>query len=126
MSNITKSRQTPTLRQLEEQGGPVEPYDKRILRSVPVQGRSRATLKSIVDAATDLLADPEVGRELMTTALVAETVGVSIGIIYRYFEDVVAIMDYVWPQRRDTVMIRWTLEGATVTAVETPSVTEPA
>ncbi len=131
MSTTTRPRQTPTLRQLEAEFGPIQPYDGRFLRSTPVQGRSKVTLKSIVDAAESLLADPEVGRELMTTALIADKVKVSIGIIYRYFEDVVSIMDYVWPQRRDTIMIRWVNESTTATAieapaVEAPTVTEPA
>lgn len=125
MSITIKPRQTPTLRQLEEQdGAPVLPYDERFLRHVPTQGRSTNTLAHIVDAAEKLLEDPEVGRELITTAHIGEMVGVPIGTVYRYFEDIVAILDYVWPQRRDTVRIRFDLVSAT--AVEADVVTEPA
>ena len=120
----TKVRQTPTLRQLESEGETILPFDERFLRTAPVQKRSKKTLQDLVSAAQELLSDPDIGRELLTTALVAEKVGVSIGILYRYFEDEIAIMDYVWPQRRDTIMIRWEAVSATATEIEVEATPE--
>ena len=70
------------------------------LRIIPVQHRSHVRIEQIVAAALIVLA--QIGRDRFTTADVAREAKVSIGTIYRYFADGVAILDYVWPDRRDT------------------------
>ena len=57
-------------------------------------------IEQIVAAALIVLARN--GRDRFTTADIAAEAGVSIGTIYRYFADRVAILDHVWPNRRDT------------------------
>jgi len=115
----TTPRVTPTLQQIQEELGPdtpVEPYNPRFLRKIPEQQRSRDKIKAIVTAAEKLLSDPNIGLNWINTALIAEkvvlhagtaheTIGISIGSLYSYFEDDVALLDYVWPQRV-TVLIR--------------------
>ena len=118
-----KVRKTPTLRSLVLlDGKPIERHDKRFLRHVPTQARSVVTLNLIVDAAERLLADPTVGRDWFNTStllkelhrvdkLANKKAGVtvktkrSIGTIYRYFEDFVALLDYLWPERPNDVFI---------------------
>ncbi|MDQ4137690.1 MAG: TetR family transcriptional regulator [Actinomycetota bacterium] len=64
--------------------------EKRLLRNAPVQARSAARLAALLDAAASVL--EEVGMERLTTALVAERAGASIGTVYRYFPDRVALL----------------------------------
>ena len=73
-------------------------------RFAPVQERSRKTVDKLVRAAKELLADPEVGRDRFTTAMVAERAGVSIGTFYRYFSDRVDLLDAIWLNRRDSYL----------------------
>lgn len=63
---------------------------KRLLRHAPVQARSAARLTTLLDATASVLA--EVGMERLTTALVAERAGASIGTVYRYFPDRVTLL----------------------------------
>lgn len=64
--------------------------EKRLLRNAPVQARSAARLTALLDATASVLAD--VGMERLTTALVAERAGASIGTVYRYFPDRVTLL----------------------------------
>lgn len=54
-------------------------------RRSPRQARSRATWEAIVEAAAQIL--ERGGPEALTTNLVAERAGVSIGTLYQYFSD---------------------------------------
>lgn len=74
-----------------------------LLRNRPVQARSQARLEQLEAAAREALADPEIGRDRITTADVARISGTSIGTVYRYFPDRVAILDRVWPDRQSPV-----------------------
>lgn len=67
------------------------------IRNVPVQHRSAARLAALETAARNVI--NEVGRDAFTTAQVAERAGVSIGTVYRYFVNKIAILDHVWPNR---------------------------
>jgi Bacterial regulatory proteins, tetR family len=67
------------------------------LRHEPVQKRAVVTLEKIAAAAREALATH--GRDRLTTAHVAELAGVSIGTVYRYFPDRVAVLDAVAPYR---------------------------
>lgn len=60
------------------------------LRTQPVRARSSARVQTLIDAAAAVT--EEVGIEHVTTNLVAEHAGCSIGTFYRYFPDRVAIL----------------------------------
>lgn len=60
------------------------------LRRVPVQGRSVARVRRMLDACADLI--DEVGYEGLTTTLLAERAGVAIGSVYQFFPDKRAIV----------------------------------
>lgn len=60
------------------------------LRSEPVQSRARETLDRILGATEEILA--EVGPDQATTRMIAERAGVSVGSLYRFFPDKVAIV----------------------------------
>lgn len=60
------------------------------LRNEPVQARSAARLETLLDAAAAVV--DEIGYERLTTAMVAERAGASIGTVYRYFPDRIALL----------------------------------
>jgi AcrR family transcriptional regulator len=64
-----------------------------LLRNEPVQARSTARLTSLLDAAAAAI--DAVGFERLTTAMVAERAGASIGTVYRYFPDRIAVLQSV-------------------------------
>jgi AcrR family transcriptional regulator len=55
-----------------------------------VQARSAARLEALLDAAAEIV--DEVGYERLTTAMVAERAGASIGTVYRYYPDRIALL----------------------------------
>lgn len=61
-----------------------------LLRNEPVQARSTARLSSLLDAAAGIV--DEIGYERLTTAMVAERAGASIGTVYRYFPDRIVVL----------------------------------
>lgn len=67
------------------------------LRNEPVQRRSTARLAALEAAAEQAIA--EEGIDKFTTADVARIAGCSIGTVYRYFPDRVAILDRLQPNR---------------------------
>lgn len=69
------------------------------LRHEPVQARSTARLQGIEAAAEQAIV--EVGIDRFTTADVARIAGCSIGTVYRYFPDRVAILDRLRPHRNE-------------------------
>jgi AcrR family transcriptional regulator len=60
------------------------------VRNEPVQARSSERIDALLDAASEVVA--EVGIERLTTAMVAERAGASIGTVYRYFPDRIAVL----------------------------------
>ncbi|MCS5733116.1 TetR/AcrR family transcriptional regulator [Herbiconiux daphne] len=60
------------------------------VRNEPVQARSSERIGALLDAASAVVA--EVGIERLTTAMVAERAGASIGTVYRYFPDRIAVL----------------------------------
>ena len=68
-----------------------DPIANDRLRNAPVQARSRARLRQVLDAADEILADE--GPSAFTTTRVAELAGVSIGSVYRFFPDKAAIVE---------------------------------
>lgn len=60
------------------------------IRVSPVQQRSAARLTKLLDAAAAII--DETGYELLTTAMIAERAQASIGTVYRYFPDRIAVL----------------------------------
>lgn len=63
----------------------------RQVRTEPIQQRSAARLSALLDAAAVVV--DEVGFDRITTAMVAERAGASIGTVYRYYPDRVAVLE---------------------------------
>jgi AcrR family transcriptional regulator len=61
-----------------------------LLRASPVQARSNKRVSALLDAAAAII--HRRGYEELTTAAVANEAGASIGTVYRYFEDRVAVL----------------------------------
>ncbi len=61
-----------------------------LIRNEPVQARSTARLAALLDAAAHVV--HEIGYERLTTAMVAERASASIGTVYRYFPDRIAVL----------------------------------
>jgi AcrR family transcriptional regulator len=61
-----------------------------VLRNEPVQARSTARLVTLLDSAAAVI--DEIGYERLTTAMVAERAGASIGTVYRYFPDRIVVL----------------------------------
>ncbi len=70
-----------------------------LLRHEPVQARSNARLTALLDAAAATI--DAVGYERLTTAMVAERAGASIGTVYRYFPDRIAVLHGVAARATD-------------------------
>ncbi len=62
----------------------------RMVRTEPIQQRSAARLDALLDSAAYVI--DQVGMERMTTAMIADHAGASIGTVYRYFPDRVAVL----------------------------------
>src|SRR5580698_7854134 len=72
------------------------------LRNEPVQARSTARLSALLDAAAAAIA--ELGYERLTTAMVAERAGASIGTVYRYFPDRIAVLQALAGRNLDRIL----------------------
>jgi AcrR family transcriptional regulator len=66
------------------------PDGAALLRNEPVQARSTARLAGLLDAAAAII--DEIGYERLTTAMVADRAGASIGTVYRYFPDRIVVL----------------------------------
>jgi len=80
------------------------------LRNEPVQARSTARLAGLLDAAAAVV--DEIGFERLTTAMVAERAGASIGTVYRYFPDRLAILQALGARNLERVLSSVTEEVA--------------
>ena len=72
------------------------------MRKAPRQARSRATIDAMLDAAAHILGDR--GWTGLTTNAVAETAGVSIGSLYQYFPNKLALIEAVRRRHFDEVL----------------------
>lgn len=72
------------------------------MRRQPRQARSRATADAILDAAAHILG--ERGWAGLTTNAAAETAGVSIGSLYQYFPNKLALIEAVRQRHLDQVL----------------------
>jgi len=76
----------------------------RPLRRVPVQGRSVARVKRMLDACAHLV--DEIGYEALTTTLLAERAGVAIGSVYQFFPDKRAIVQALTLRNMESYLAR--------------------
>ncbi|MCR8671884.1 TetR/AcrR family transcriptional regulator [Agrococcus sp. HG114] len=88
------------------------------VRHEPVQARAALRIEALLDAAAAVVV--EHGIEHLTTALVAERAGASIGTVYRYFPDRVAVL--VALAERNLERMRLAIER--VLLAEHPSLSE--
>jgi AcrR family transcriptional regulator len=72
------------------------------LRNEPVQARSAARLSALLDGAAQIV--DEVGYERLTTAMIAERAGASIGTVYRYFPDRIAVLQALAARNLERVL----------------------
>jgi AcrR family transcriptional regulator len=86
-------------------------------RAVPAQARSRERYERILDAATAVFA--EVGYEAATTEAIAERAETSIGSVYRFFPNKLALFQALIPRYLDQV--RAIFEGLVVEEPPAPS-----
>jgi AcrR family transcriptional regulator len=84
-----------------------------LIRNEPMQARSTARLAALLDAAAAVVA--EIGYERLTTAMVAEGAGASIGTVYRYFPDRIAVLQSLAARNEERLTER------VVTAVAEPA-----
>jgi AcrR family transcriptional regulator len=70
-------------------------------RKTPVQERSAASVEAIREAAIQVLLS--VGKERLTTTLVAARAGVSVGTLYQYFPNKSSLLQAVLKAHLDTV-----------------------
>lgn len=73
-----------------------------LIRNEPVQARSAARLAALLDAAAHVV--DEIGYERLTTAMVAERAGASIGTVYRYFPDRIAVLQSLAARNAERVI----------------------
>jgi len=74
------------------------------IRNEPVQARSTARLAALLDSAAAVIA--EIGYERLTTAMVAERAGASIGTVYRYFPDRIAVLQSLAARHTERLLTR--------------------
>jgi AcrR family transcriptional regulator len=70
-------------------------------RKTPVQARSTDTVDAILDATLQVLT--RIGKEQLTTTRVAERAGVSVGTLYQYFPNKVALLQACLRRHMDQV-----------------------
>jgi AcrR family transcriptional regulator len=75
-----------------------------VIRNEPVQARSTARLATLLDSAAAVI--DEIGYEKLTTAMVADRAGASIGTVYRYFPDRIAVLQSLAGRNLDRLMSR--------------------
>jgi AcrR family transcriptional regulator len=75
-----------------------------LIRNEPVQARSTARLAALLDAAAAVI--DEIGYERLTTAMVADRAGASIGTVYRYFPDRIAVLQALATRNSERLAVR--------------------
>jgi AcrR family transcriptional regulator len=85
------------------------PTSAPLVRTEPIQERSAARIDALLDAAAEVV--DEIGFDRLTTAMVAERAGASIGTVYRYFPDRIVLLQAL----RDRAVQRY--RAAVVSAI---------
>jgi AcrR family transcriptional regulator len=78
------------------------PSQASLMRKTPRQARAQVTIEAILDAAAHILA--ERGWTGLTTNAAAEIAGVSIGSLYQYFPNKIALIEAVRRRHFDDVL----------------------
>ncbi|MET0976177.1 MAG: TetR/AcrR family transcriptional regulator [Leifsonia sp.] len=65
-------------------------FPAALVRTEPIQQRGADRLNALLDAAAAIV--DEIGFDRLTTAMIAERSGASIGTVYRYFPDRIAVL----------------------------------
>ena len=73
-----------------------------VIRNIPLQKRAQDRLESLRSAARAAIA--EKGVERFSTSDIARISGASIGTVYRYYPDSVAVLDDLYPDRQ-TILV---------------------
>jgi AcrR family transcriptional regulator len=86
-------------------------YDSPLLINKPKQARSNQRVAALLDAAAAVV--QRQGYENLTTADVAQQAGASIGTVYRYFKDRVAVLEALATRNfeRTDLQLRKALDG---------------
>ena len=94
------------------------------VRLEPVQQRSTRRVENLLDAAARYSHDN--GFETLTTAHVSELAGSSIGTVYRYFPDRIALLDALAQRNRERAAEALSVAMATAAPAELPGVVDEA
>lgn len=86
-----------------------------LVRTEPIQQRGADRLNALLDAAATIV--DEIGFDRLTTAMIAERSGASIGTVYRYFPDRIAVLQAL----RERAIARFRGRIVTLIETETPS-----
>lgn len=86
----------------------LHPGASTLIRNEPVQARSTARLATLLDSAAAAI--EEIGYEKLTTAMVADRAGASIGTVYRYFPDRIAVLQSLASRNLERLLVRVTDE----------------
>lgn len=74
------------------------------VRNEPVQARASARVESLLDATASVIEDG--GYEVLTTAMVAHAANTSIGTVYRYFPDRIALLVALAARNAERLSVR--------------------
>ena len=86
-----------------------------LVRTEPIQERSAARIDALLDAAAAVV--DEIGFDRLTTAMVAERAGASIGTVYRYFPDRIVLLQAL----RDRALLRYRRSVVQAIDAESPA-----
>ncbi|KQP01227.1 TetR/AcrR family transcriptional regulator [Leifsonia sp. Leaf264] len=86
-----------------------------LVRTEPIQQRGADRLNALLDAAATIV--DEIGFDRLTTAMIAERSGASIGTVYRYFPDRIAVLQAL----RERSMARFRSRIVSLIESEAPS-----
>lgn len=86
-----------------------------LVRTEPIQERSAARIDALLDAAAAVV--DEIGFDRLTTAMVAERAGASIGTVYRYFPDRIVLLQAL----RDRALLRYRRSVVAAIDAESPA-----
>ncbi|KQQ95110.1 TetR family transcriptional regulator [Leifsonia sp. Leaf325] len=86
-----------------------------LVRTEPIQQRGADRLNALLDAAATIV--DEIGFDRLTTAMIAERSGASIGTVYRYFPDRIAVLQAL----RERAIARFRSRIVSLIETEAPS-----
>ncbi|MFT2816550.1 TetR family transcriptional regulator [Leifsonia sp. A12D58] len=86
----------------------------QLIRTEPIQQRSADRLSALLDAAAEVV--DEVGFDRITTAMIADRAGASIGTVYRYYPDRVAVLHAL----RERAILRFRVRVVDEIAAQAP------